>query len=181
MLVALVGSTAFGGVRLRRRLLPRWRGAPARLAETMVALSIVLAVAELLGLVGLFRLLPVVGVSVAAGIGIGIAPWPRTATSQHEPPAPAVPAFAVAIALAATALIFAQWAAGTEPAFNGGMVGPDTLGYHGPIAASFVQRASIVHPLYVYTDPAVTFFPATSELVHAIGILLFSRDVLSPS
>jgi hypothetical protein len=180
LLVALVGSAAFGGLRLRQRLLPVWTGAPARLAEATIALGIVLGVAELLGTVGLFRGSTVIGGCILVGVGVGIAPWPRLQGTRLEPPAPPVPPFALALALAAAAFVLAQWAAGTEPAFNGGMIGADTLGYHGPIAASFVQRASIVHPLYVYSDPAVTFFPATSELVNAIGILLFSRDVLSP-
>jgi len=180
LLVAVVGSAAFGGVRLRRRLLPRWTGTPARLAETMIALAVVLGVAELLGAAGLLRTAAFVVCCVVVGVGLGITTWPRLVGAEQRSEAPGVPGPALALALAGALAVLAQWAAGVEPVFHGGMTGPDTLGYHGPIAASIVQRASIVHPPYVYTDPAVTFFPATSELVHSIGILLFSRDVLSP-
>src|SRR5947209_11305731 len=60
LLVAVAGSAAFGGARLRRRLLPRWRGAPARLAEAMIALGVVLGVAEVLAAIGLFHTIPFV-------------------------------------------------------------------------------------------------------------------------
>jgi hypothetical protein len=180
LLVAVVGSTAVGGLRLRRCLLPRWTGAPARLAEAIIALTIVLAVAESLGAVGLLRMPLVAAGCVAAGLALGRRPWPRQMTSDQRPQAPDVPAYAAAIAVAAGILVLAQWSAPLSTTLHGGMTGPDTLGYHGPIAATFVQRASIVHPPFIYTDPPVAFFPATSELIHAIGILLFSRDVLSP-
>jgi hypothetical protein len=180
LLVAVVASSALGGLRLRRRLLPLWTGAPARLAEAMIALTIVVAVAESLGAVGLLRMPFVVAGCVAGGLAVGRGSWPAHLTSDQRPYAPAVPGYAVALAITAAILVLAQWAATLGTALHGGMTGPDTLGYHGPIAATFVQRASIVHPPFIYTDPAIASFPATSELVHAIGILLFSRDLLSP-
>jgi hypothetical protein len=161
-------------------LLPHWTGAPARLAEAIVALVIVLAVAESLGAFGLFGMPFVAAGCIAAGFAVGRRSWPRELISDQRPPAPPVPAYATAIAIAAGIFVLAQWAATLSTTLHGGMTGPDTLGYHGPIAATFVQRASIVHPPYVYTDPAIAFFPATSELIHAIGILLFARDLLSP-
>jgi hypothetical protein len=180
LLVAVVASVAFGSVRLRRRLLPLWTGALARLAETTISLGIVLGVAELLGIVGLLRCGFVVAGCVIAGVALGVTQWPSVQPSEHRPLAPPVSRLGIAIALVVSVVVLAHWGAGAREAFSGGMTGPDTLGYHGPIAATFVQRASIVHPFYVYTDPAVAFFPATSELVHSVGILLFSRDVMSP-
>jgi hypothetical protein len=60
------------------------------------------------------------------------------------------------------------------------MYGFDTLWYHMPLAASFVQSASTtgLH----FTDPLYLnwFYPANSELVHATGILFYDRDILSP-
>lgn len=179
LLVAVVGSSALGGLGLRRRLLPLWTGAPARLGEAIIAVTIVLAVAESLGAVGLLRMPLLVAGCVACGVALGRGAWPGQLTSDRRPHAPAIPAYAAALAIAAGILALAQWSATLGPTLHGGMTGPDTLGYHGPIAATFVQRASIVHPPF-YTDPAIAFFPATSELVHAIGILLFNRDVLSP-
>lgn len=180
LLVAVVGSAACGGVGVRRRWLAAWSGAPARLAEAIVALTIVVGVTESLGVVGLFRMPFVVGGCIAVGVALARVGLPEEGSSARRPDGRAVPAYATVIALAAAIFVVAQWASTLGATFHGGMTGPDTLGYHGPIAATFVQRASIVHPPFLNTDPSIAFFPATSELIHAIGILLFSRDVLSP-
>ena len=55
----------------------------------------------------------------------------------------------------------------------------DTLAYHMPFAARFAQDASVTGIQYVWNDP-VSFYPANSELIHAVGIVLFGRDLLSP-
>ena len=146
LLVALVGSAALGGLGLRRRLLPLWSGAPARLAEAIIAMTIVLGVAEVLGVVGLLRMPFVVAACVGCGLALGRGSWPRQVRSGERTYAPAVPGYAAAIAIGAGILVLAQWSATLGPTIHGGMTGPDTLGYHGPIAATFVQRASIVHP-----------------------------------
>ncbi|MGH2962960.1 MAG: hypothetical protein ACRDL3_12320, partial [Solirubrobacterales bacterium] len=52
-LAAIVAALAFGAVRVRARLLPGWSGAPARLAETVVALALAVWAMEALGAVGL--------------------------------------------------------------------------------------------------------------------------------
>ncbi len=49
-----------------------------------------------------------------------------------------------------------------------------------PFAARFVQDHSIT-PLHYFDAQAVTvFYPASSELIHSLGILLMGNDVLSP-
>jgi hypothetical protein len=61
------------------------------------------------------------------------------------------------------------------------MFGGDTTWYHMPFAARMAQEHSTVHLLY--TDPlrlAAWFYPQSSELVHATGIVLFKSDWLSP-
>jgi len=55
----------------------------------------------------------------------------------------------------------------------------DTLWYHMPFAARFAQDGSVVHLHYV-GDTSPSFLPATSELFHAAGIILFGTDFLSP-
>ncbi|MDQ6608065.1 MAG: hypothetical protein M3Z06_16155 [Actinomycetota bacterium] len=86
----------------------------------------------------------------------------------------------VIVAVAAGALIAGHWSTAINGALHGGMLGPDTLAYHGPIAALFSQSGSIVDPPRVYGDPAVAFYPGNSELFHAVLIDLFARDVMSP-
>jgi hypothetical protein len=49
-LAALALSLGFGAVRLRKRLLPTWTGAPAHLVEAIVAIALLIWLGELLGL-----------------------------------------------------------------------------------------------------------------------------------
>ena len=56
----------------------------------------------------------------------------------------------------------------------------DTLWYHLPTAARFVQDGSITDLHYVDPGAIVVFYPATSPLLHGIGILFFGNDLLSP-
>jgi len=54
-LIAVAAAMAFAAVRLRRRLLPGWSGASARLAEVVLGLSLLVVTLELVGVVGLYR------------------------------------------------------------------------------------------------------------------------------
>jgi hypothetical protein len=77
--------------------------------------------------------------------------------------------------------VVAEWGARTQIGLERGMTGDDTLWYHMPFAARFVQEGSIVH--LHFTDPRLLtwFYPQNSELLHGVGILLFGhRDFLSP-
>ena len=57
--LALLATSAWlGGTAVRRRLLPEFDGAPAHLATSVLALALLIWVAELLGTVGLFEPLP---------------------------------------------------------------------------------------------------------------------------
>ena len=62
-----------------------------------------------------------------------------------------------------------------------GMLTPDTLWYHLPQAARFVQTGSILHLQYFDRDPVTVFFPANAELFHALGLMFFRSDLLSPA
>jgi hypothetical protein len=52
-LAAFVASLAFSAIRLRRRLIPDWSGAPAHLVEAIVAIALLIWLAELLGVLQL--------------------------------------------------------------------------------------------------------------------------------
>jgi hypothetical protein len=60
------------------------------------------------------------------------------------------------------------------------MTSVDTVWYHMPFAARFVQTGSITSLHYVDPQAVTVFFPANSELLHALGILFLGSDVLSP-
>src|SRR5436305_15253812 len=65
LLCVLVGSLAFTGVTVRQTLLPGWSGPPARVAEAVVALTVLIVLAELLGSVDGFERWPLI-LAVAA-------------------------------------------------------------------------------------------------------------------
>jgi hypothetical protein len=61
-----------------------------------------------------------------------------------------------------------------------GMGDLDSLRYHGPFAARWVQQHSIVHLQHTSAQKQETYFPGNIELVDGYGILLFGRDLLTP-
>jgi hypothetical protein len=77
-------------------------------------------------------------------------------------------------------VVIAEWMTRTVDALHHGITTVDSLWYHMPFAARFVQDGSIVHLHYVDTEPVVPFYPATSELLHAVAIEFVSNDFLSP-
>jgi hypothetical protein len=195
--VALV-PVCGGSCALRARVLPRWSGAPARLAEAVLGLSVVIGVSELLGAVGLFRVAPmVIGLSSA-----GAASWylacrrsvqsidrgehkavpdePGAGSDEVEHRSNRLGRGALVVALVATAAVVAEWGTRVAAALHHGMGSIDTLWYHLPTAARFVQDGSITDLHYVDPGAVVVFYPANSPLLHGVGILLLGNDLLSP-
>jgi hypothetical protein len=163
-------------VRLRARIVPGWDGAPARLAEAVLALALLIWLSELLGAVGLFREASFL-VSCAL---VGAGSWfLRPAPAGPKPPAPPAASLAVLVAVGVIALLFAHWGFETKKALNNGIGNFDSLWYHMPFSADMVQSGSLtgLH----FTDPLFLnwFYPQNSETVHAVGILLLGGDQLS--
>jgi hypothetical protein len=177
-LATVVVPIAFAALVLRRRWLPDWSGSPARVAEAVLAVALVIATAEVVGVVGLFR----PGFLAGAGVAVGLVAW-RYGGDTRAHAAPRLPApepVATGVAALTAAAVVGTWAAGVAGVLTTGMSRTDTLFYHAPAAARFVQEHSIAHPFFATDDPFVTFLPANSELLHAIGMLMMGRDVLSP-
>src|SRR5512134_2998992 len=53
-LALILGALAYAGWRVRRTILPGWGGAPARLAESVLALAALVWVAQVLGTFGAY-------------------------------------------------------------------------------------------------------------------------------
>jgi len=60
------------------------------------------------------------------------------------------------------------------------MTGFDSTWYHGPFAAGFYQSGDTWGLHFIAPQFLAWFYPANSEVVHAVGMLAFGRDVLSP-
>ena len=202
-IVLLAGSAWLGGAAMRARLLPRFSGPPAHLAATVLALAILIWVAELLGAVAVFDPLPyalavaVVALGlrfgvretvpppaggVVAGVPRGAEPRPAASTvgdaATTGPAGRAHGPTLIAFLIAAIAVI--HFAAGAKTRLSTGMTGFDSTWYHGPFAAGFFQSGDTWAPHFIAPQFLAWFYPANGEIFHAIGMLAFGRDLLSP-
>ena len=60
------------------------------------------------------------------------------------------------------------------------MTGFDSTWYHGPFAAGFYQSGNTWDLHYIAPQFLAWFYPANAEIFHAVGMLAFDRDLLSP-
>ena len=190
-LTVIAVSMAIAGRTARRAALPGWTGAPALLADAILAIAILIAVSEILGLVGLLDG-PVLVLSclIVGGGGVRLEPllvraakrgsrtgrWPES----REREAPPVSRLEIGAAVVVALLVAAQWAAPTLLTLDRGIYGGDSLWYHMPLAAHIAQTGSVTELLY--TDPLYLnwFYPQVSELIHGDGLLVLGNDFLSP-
>jgi hypothetical protein len=204
----LAGFAWLGATRLRSRLLPCFEGAPAHLATGVLAIALLLWAAEAMGTFGLFECLPyllgvaglgmvlrfgLTGGSTASSAGGVVVEGPRGAQARPAPstvgvttttgpaaaaPGPSALATCIALALAAAAVI--HFASGARLRLSTGMTGFDSTWYHGPFAAGFFQSGNTMDLHFIAPQFLAWFYPANGEVFHAVGMLAFGRDLLSP-
>jgi len=183
-LAAVVAALAFGAYRARALLLPSWSGAPARLVEIVLGVTVMVWVSEALGTFGAFEEYAVLAATIAVGVGGGLLAGRLAAGRARErgpaPPRPPIWNVAAVIAVLACAGLAAGWMVPTLGTFAAGMDRADSLWYHMPLSAKFVQTGYLGH-IYFF-DPVflASFYPANSEVVHAVPILFYARDIVSP-
>lgn len=179
--IGIVSALGLGGYWLRRWIVPEFSGALARLGDATLAVALLIVALELLGTLSILRLGWIVVVCIAIGLGaawLGRRMAPRV---TGEVAAPRVQTVALLIALGVASFTVAEWTFPSQLSLDYGMFGGDTTWYHMPFAARIAQEASTVH--LHYTDPlrlAAWFYPQSSELIHAAGIVVFKTDWLSP-
>jgi hypothetical protein len=183
----LVGFAWLGAASVRRRLAPALDGLTAHLASGVIAVAMLLWVAELLGSVGWFEAVPYAFAVVVVGGGT----W-AFSRGTRRPLSPAGPVAAgdpprgftvdvpTAIALAVALAAVVHFAAGVKLRLGTGMTGFDSTWYHGPFAAGFAQSGDTWGLHFIAPQFLAWFYPANSEVVHAVGMLAFGRDLLSP-
>jgi hypothetical protein len=186
LLAVVALSVGFAAFRIRRQLLPAWRGAPARLVEIVLAVALLIWLCELLGLFGLLYASTLVAEALllAAAIvawSVGAPVKDGSARVEQEPTAPATPRGMTVVALAVVALVFAHWGLFAKYALDNGISNFDSLWSYMPAAAAMAQSHSVVD--LHYTETAFTnlnwLYPQNSHLMHTVGILLTDRDTLS--
>jgi hypothetical protein len=178
-LALIVGPFVYAAWRLQRTFLG-WEGAPARVAEAVMAPFGLLAVALFFGTFAAFEVWTMIlgAVLVAGAAHVGCA---RVAPRELvAPPAPPSSRVAVWLAAVAVAVVAAAWMVPTLGSLAGGMDRADSLWYHMPLATRFAHGGHF--GAVDYFDPIffASFYPANSEVFHATGILAFDRDILSP-
>jgi len=206
-LTLLIGCAWLGAARVRSRLLPSFRGAPAHLATAVCALALLVWTAELLGTVSLLEPLPyllaVVALGLALRVLVGEAPAPSAGGARagvprgaEGRPAPSTVGDARAtgpaagthgplpvvtfIALLVAAIALLKFALELKPHLSTGMTGFDSTWYHGPFAAGFFQSGDTLGLHFIAPQFLAWFYPANSEIFHSVGMLAFGRDLLSP-
>lgn len=173
----LAGFATLGATAVRSRLLPGFVGAPAHLATGVIALALLIWVAEILGSFGLFEPVPyLVGVAVVgSGIWLGVGGgW-----GHPHPPLPGA-SVATLIALAVAAVAVVKFGVDVRSKLGTGMTGFDSTWYHGPFAAGFLQSGDTWDLHFIAPQFLAWFYPANAEIFHAVGMLAFGRDILSP-
>ncbi|HEX6457162.1 MAG TPA: hypothetical protein VF009_11670 [Solirubrobacterales bacterium] len=183
--ILLLGGFAWlGGVTLRRWLLPRFEGAPAGLATAVIALALMIWCAEALGSFSAFD--PVPYLLLVAVIGLGLwkfVPRPQGEGRDPDPPQRVrvrITPLPTLIALLVALIAVVHFAAGVKTRLSTGMTGFDSTWYHGPFAAGFFQSGDTWDLHFIAPQFLAWFYPANSEIFHAVGMLAFGRDVLSP-
>lgn len=200
----LVGFAWLGASTARRKLTPELTGASALLATAVLAIAVLLWTAELLGTFGLFKALPylvlVVGCSFALrlrlggrrggpSVLLGFSPLSgrcspsdlcekQDAAAPEGPPRRPSPAMVAALLIAAIAVV--GFGVETKSQLATGMTGFDSTWYHGPFAAGFFQSGNTWDLHFIAPQFLAWFYPANSEVAHAIGMVAFGRDILSP-
>jgi hypothetical protein len=207
-LAALVFSLGFSAVRIRRRLLPEWEGAPAHLVEAILGVALLIWLGELLGLFGvLYALTLLIASLLLSALLLWLVDTPAAAVAGAgrpgaagggRPPAagggrpPAALTWRslwdagargrtlmTLAAVGAMAVVFAHWGLTTKDALDRGIFNFDSLWYHMPYAVDIAQGHSVTGLHYTDTVFVNWFYPQNSELLHAVGILFTERDTLS--
>jgi hypothetical protein len=177
-LAVVLGSLTLVAINVRRRWLPDWIGAPARLAEIVIGLAALVAILEVLGTVGWFELAPIVAACAVAG-GASVLLTPSSGRRASRQPHRAA-GLAAGIGIAVTAAVAAEWTGPTLQAYDVGIRTFDSVWYHLPWAASFAQTGHIAALRFTDVEYLTSFYPATAEMLHGLGIVLLRHDTLSP-
>ncbi len=180
-MIGIVAAVGLGGYWLRRWIVPEFSGALARLADVTIATALLILSLEILGTLSVLELGWIIVVTIAIGLLAALVGWRKAPRDGQAVMAPKVGTIALWIAIAVASFTVAEWTFPAQLSLDQGMFGGDTTWYHMPFAARMAQEHSTIHLLY--TDPlrlAAWFYPQSSELIHAAGIVLFHSDWLSP-
>jgi hypothetical protein len=187
-LALVVVPLVAAAIGVQRRIVPEASGAFASLVRAVVGLAICLAVLELLGSVGQFRPMVIIAAEAIVGVGVAIATGVvrrrRTVISPpHLSPPPISPEPTGAperIAVALAAIVVVAWVVISAWIGRRGVLDNDSIRYHGPFVARWLQTHSLTQLNFTSSRLQETFFPANTELLSSIGVAAFGSDWVTP-
>ena len=108
--------------------------------------------------------------------------WParRPLSTRVRTRGPEHPTSRSSIALAIATLAVLHFAQGVHQRLGTGMTGFDSTWYHAPFAAGFFQSGDTWSVHHIAPQFLAWFYPANAEVAHAVGMLSFDRDLISP-
>jgi hypothetical protein len=177
---AYLAGMLFVASRLRSTTMPRLGGAQARLADALLAIAVMVLATELLGSLGWLGRWQLLLTASFAALGAHLATT-RARRTRRPGPAPtgATPmggAIAAAMILAGVA---GQWVAWSAVGLHSGPTSIDTLRYHLPLVARFIQGHRMTHLQFLDQDLLPTYDPLNAEMLHVDAGVLFGNDMLS--
>ncbi len=188
----IVAALAFTAVRIRRVALPGFSGPPALVCDVIGAIAVAILLGEILGTFNAFSeagyLIGSVAIAAIAALVPGTTRGARhlrdaggaARAESDTPPAPPAHRLGLPIVAIVVAAVFAGWAIPTISGMTGGMGRADSLWYHMPLSLRFAETGSTSELFFFDPIFFASFYPANTEILHAIPILTFARDFLSP-
>lgn len=182
-LALIGGAVAVAARSWRRRLAPDWAGALGALADLVGGLGLLVVVSQLVGSVGRFKTWHLIGaMALAAATSLALNRRSRPAPPHERRPRRLAD---IVMVVASSALVLAQWSTWVAHSVQhgigrgGGPANGDSLWYHMPFTASFVRTGWTSRLLFTNGEALVTYYPANTALLHAVGYMLMGSDALS--
>jgi hypothetical protein len=184
-LVTTLSSIAVASRRVRQWLLPDWTLPESGLVDAVIFLALLLGICALLGTVGLFRFWFILVVSALTPLAARVlvrtcrTPSREVSALDREDREVRRDPFALAIGIIVAAVVIGMWVLHTQGSMRG-IRGYDSLNYHLPFAARFLQHGHTLPLTYAKPGDETAFDPLNAELLIAFAMVPFHRDVLVP-
>jgi len=175
--LACIAALVAGGRAVQLRFLKEVVGPELIVVRAVAGFALLTTIAYVLGSVGLFSRGPLAVGFIAIGLGAHFALSPRDWGRRSEGRLSAAAGLPLAAGLL---LLLTIWLLPVDDALRNGMRGTDTLWYHMPFALRFFQDQSLTSVAWNEPLFQTYFYPSWGSMFHALGMVFFHRDFLSP-
>ncbi|MEI7559265.1 MAG: hypothetical protein WCJ63_01620 [Actinomycetes bacterium] len=176
LLASIASLTVFGRA-IQLHWLKEWHGPEAIIARAIAGLSAAMIICYILGSLGAFSLVPLTIAFLVTGPVAQLALKPKgNGFGEYEETSGRA---ALPLAIGGL-MLFGVWLLQVRYSMRVGLTGTDALWYHMPFAQRFFQTESLLS--FNYAEPLFQtyFYPSSGSVFHALGMVFFHRDFLSP-